>query len=320
MPYNSFITRNDADALIPEEVSYEIIQAVPEASAVMKLAKKLPNMSRGQVRMPVLSALASAYFVAGSTDSAPGLKQTTKIEWANKYINAAEIACIVPIPEAVLDDADYDIWGQVKPQILEAFGAVIDAAILFGTNKPSDWPTAVITAAIAAGNNVAIGSGVDLYDDLLGEDGVISKVELDGFMPNGNIAHVSMRGKLRGVRDANGNPIFKQSMQDGTPYELDGMPIEFPRNGSMGDGSTALLVTGDYSKLVWSVRQDITYKILDQAVLTDADGNITLNLAQQDMVALRAVMRMGWQVPNPINRMKQTEADRYPFAVLQPAN
>jgi len=36
------------------------------------------------------------------------------------------------------------------------------------------------------------------------------------------------------------------------------------------------------------------------------------------MVALRAVMRLGWQVPNPINRLQTTEADRYPFAVLIP--
>jgi hypothetical protein len=42
------------------------------------------------------------------------------------------------------------------------------------------------------------------------------------------------------------------------------------------------------------------------------------NLAQQDMVALRAVMRIGWQVPNPINRVEETEANRYPFALLIP--
>jgi hypothetical protein len=29
-------------------------------------------------------------------------------------------------------------------------------------------------------------------------------------------------------------------------------------------------------------------------------------------------MRLGWQCPNPINRMQATEGNRYPLAVLTP--
>lgn len=317
MPYNSLISRTDAEALIPEEVSKEIIQAVPKESKILKLGRRLPNMARNQKRMPVLNALASAYFVSGSNGGAPGVKQTTELAWANKYVNAEEIACIVPIGEEVLDDADYDIWAEVKPQIVEAFGVVIDGAVLFGTNAPADWPTDIVAAAISAGNNVALGAGADMYDDLLSETGVFSLVEADGHMVTGNIGAVSMRGRLRGLRDSDGNPIFKRSIQDGTQYELDGTPMEFALNGSWVD-ATAHLVSGNFSELVYSVRQDITYKILTEAVIQDAAGNIVYNLAQQDMVALRAVMRLGWQVPNPINRLQETEADRYPFGVLTP--
>jgi len=55
---------------------------------------------------------------------------------------------------------------------------------------------------------------------------------------------------------------------------------------------------------------------LTEAVLQDAAGNIVYNLAQQDMVALRAVMRLGFALPNPINRMQPTAASRFPFATL----
>jgi len=78
------------------------------------------------------------------------------------------------------------------------------------------------------------------------------------------------------------------------------------------------MILGEWDKLVWSLRQDITYDLFDQAVIQDATGAIVYNLAQQDMVALRAVMRIGWQVPNPINRLETTAADRYPFAALIP--
>lgn len=313
MPFNSLINRSDSAALIPEEVSREIIQGAVTESAVLRLARKLPNMTRAQQRIPVLSVLPTAYFVTGDT----GLKQSTEMAWANKYIDAEEIAVIVPIPEAVLDDVDYDIWGEVKPRIQEAIGVAIDAAILFGTNAPSAWPDDILTGATAASHTKDEDNFIDIYDAIMGTDGTLQLVEADGFMVTGHVAHVSMKARLRGLRDANGVPIFNRSLQDKTRYELDGSPMEFPNNGAFNPAS-ALMFSGDWSQLVYAIRQDITYKMLTEAVIQDNGGNIIYNLAQQDMVALRAVMRLGWQLPNPINRMQQTEASRYPFAVLLP--
>lgn len=313
MPYNSLITRSDAEALIPEVVSREIIQGAIEQSSVLALGRRLSNMPRGQTRMPVLSSLPMGYFVDGDS----GLKQTTGVDWSNKFLNAEKIAVIVPIPETVLDDADYDIWGEIRPRIEEEFGRVIDLAAMFGTNRPPNWPIDLLAAAISAGNSVTLGAGADLYEDLLDENGVISAIEADGFMSSGAIAATGMRAKLRGVRDSDGQPIFKRSMQEATRYDLDGEPILFPRNGGF-DTAQAWMICGDWTQLVWSIRTDITYKIATEGVLQDASGATTHNLFQQDMVALRAVMRLAWQVPNPINRLQEVEASRYPFAALIP--
>lgn len=315
MPYNSIISRSDAENLIPEGVSRQIVQGAVEQSTVLRLAQPLPNMPSNKTKMPVLSVLPQAYFVTGDT----GLKQTSRQAWANKFINAEELAVIVPIPESVLDDADYDIWGEVKPRIEEAFGVAIDASILFGTDAPAEWPDDIFTAATAASHVVdhSTDAQTDYFDEILGVGGVFSMVEADGFMVTGSIAATTMKAALRGLRDSTGQPIFMRSMQDRTRYELDGEPIEFPRNGAF-DATSTLLISGDFKQIVYSYRQDITYKVLDQAVLTDNAGNIIFNLAQQDMVALRAVMRIGWQLPNPINRMNTNEATRYPFALLVP--
>ena len=312
--YENQIDRTGAEALIPEDASREIIQGVPTASTVFQLATQAPNMSRKQRRLPVLSTLPTAYFVNGDT----GLKQTSEQAWGNKYFNAEELAVIVPIPEAVLDDSDYDIWGQVRPRIVEAFGVAIDAAIMFGVNAPDLWPDDILTGATNASKIVALGTGVDLYDDILGEGGTISLVEASGYMATGHVSAMGMRGKLRGLRDAQGQPLFKSSIQGNTAYDLDGAPIFFPRNGAF-DTSRAHLISGDFSQLVYTLRQDITYKILDQAVIQDNTGAIVYNLAQQDMVALRAVIRLAWQIPNPINRLATEEVSRYPFAVLTPS-
>ncbi len=313
MSFTSIISRNDAQALIPEEVTQEIIQNVPRNSAVLRVARRLPNMPTNQTRLPVLSALAMAYFPGGDA----GLKRTTEMAWENVFINAEELAVIVPIPENVLDDTTYDVWGEVRPRIEEAMGVAFDQAVIYGTNAPANWPTDLTTAVNNAGHTVARGAVGDLYDDIFAENGVISFVENDGFIVNGHVAALAMRSALRGLRDANGYPLFNRTMQEGSNYELDGTEILFPLNGAVLPGQT-LLIAGDWSQLVYSIRKDISYKVLDQAVIQDAAGNIVFNLAQQDMVALRATFRLGWQLPNPINRVNPTAATRYPFSILTP--
>lgn len=315
MPYNSQINRAGAQALMPEDVAREILGDVANESVVMSMARRLPNMSRKQRRLPVWSTLPTAYFVNGDT----GRKQTSNVSWDNVYVNAEEIAVIVPIPEAVLDDADYDIWAEARPAIISAIGKTFDQAVLYGIDAPALWPECIVEAAEAAGHEITIGEVGDLYSDLLGEGGVLNKVEEDGYMVTGHVAALSMRAKLRDLRDNDEKPIFVSGlMSDGkTAYSLDGESIAFPRNGAI-DPSRSLLISGDWSQLVYSVRQDITYKLLTEAVIDDGAGNIVFNLAQQDMVALRVVFRAGWALPNPINQVNPNAATRYPFAFLEP--
>lgn len=320
MPFNSQITRADAAALIPEDVAAEILQHVPQRSAVMRLARQLPNMSVAQRRLPVLNSLPTAYFVNGDT----GLKQTTNAVWGGKFIDAEELAVIVPIPEAVLDDTSYDVWGQVRPLLEEAIGVAVDEAVLYGTNIPASWTTnlggaGLVAVMTGAGHVLSAAAYSDLYAAILGETdagaaGVVGAVEADGYLVTGHLAHPAFRGKLRNVRDTLGQPIFLPSMQERGRYTLDGVPIDFPLNGAVT--SNYYTICGDWTQLVYAIRQDITYKVLTEAVIQDGAGNITHNLAQQDMVALRAVVRLGFALPNPINRVNQTAATRCAFAAL----
>lgn len=309
----NIVNRTDLSGLIPEPVTREIIQGVTEGSAVLQMGRRLPNMTSKTQTMNVLDMLPTAYFVNGDT----GMKQTTKMKWDKKKIYAEEIAVIVPIPEAVLDDADYDIWGEVRPRLVEAFGKVIDSAILFGTNKPTSWRDSVLDTCKKAGSVVA--ATPYIYDDIMAEGGVIAKVEESGYLVNGIMSAIQMRAKLRGLKDLNGVPIFKTDMQGATPYALDGSPMYFPRNGAF-DTTKALMFAGDWTELVYSIRQDITFKIFDQGVVQDpSDNSIVYNLMQNDMVALRAVMRLGWEIPNPKSAYNDNIANPCPFAVYAPA-
>lgn len=313
--YNNIINREGAETLIPVQAVHEIIQELPTQSSFLRLANRMPNMSTKQTKIPVMTGNINAEFIHGDT----GLKPTSKMTWKDVFITAEELAVIVPIPEAVLDDADYDIWAEVKPRIEEAFGRAIDAAAYHSVGKPDSWPEGIVPAAIAAGNVVEHTSAGDLYQEINGENGVIAKVEEKGIAVNGYVGALPLRAKLRGAVDENRQPIFRSAYSNGNAgsfvYELNGSGIQFPENGSF-DGTKALLVAGNFKYARYAIRQDITLKLLDQAVITDAEGKVILNLAQQDCVALRAVMRLGWALPKPLH--PHSGENYYPFAVLAP--
>lgn len=312
MAYNDEILRTDGAALIPEEVTKEIFNGMVGKSAVLTLATRLPNMVRGQERMPVLNSLPTAYF-RNPTDV--GVAQTTKQAWVNKYINAEELVVLVPIPKNVLEDSAYDIWTEVQPRATESIGKAIDQAVFKGLNAPSSWPTNIRDACAAAGQSLSLANFRDLYDALLSDGGTCDQVEQDGFVVGGHYAVPGMKARLRGVRDADGGPIFHTNPQQAASYLLDGNPIFFAENGA-ATAADFLMICGDWKQMVYSVRREIEYTRLDQAVITDNTGAVVYNLPQQGMVAMMLTLRLGWQVPNPPSQINPNAATRYPFAVL----
>ena len=299
------ITKRNAEALFDVDEVSDIIQGVIKESAVLKMFTQLPNMTSGAMRMRVLDGLPMAYWV-GSTNN--GRKNLTEMAWANKYIIPEELAVIVPIKEDVLDDASVDIWAQVRPRLVEAIGKKIDQAILVGVDKPAGFRADLLTSILNAGAYVTQGSGT-LYSAI--NDAMV-KVEESGYNPTGIIGGVDVKGKFRMMLDTSGQPI------KGT--EIDELPKAYIDNGAW-DKTKAQMIVGDFTQAVYSIRQDITYKLLTEAVIQDpSDGTIKYNLAQEDMVALRVVMRLGWEIPNPINALQPDESVRFPFAAIQAAS
>jgi HK97 family phage major capsid protein len=315
--YDRAQSRDDIEGVVTEDVASEILQSAVEASAALRLFPKV-RMSQKTRRLPVLSALPTAYWVEGEAspdDTSAGLKSTTSMAWDKKYITAEELAVIVPIPEAVLDDSTFDIFGEVRPRLAEAIGQKLDLAIFLGTELPASWATndfdGLVPAALSAGNNVASGTASQatggIAEDL---NQLFGKVEADGFDVSGVAAERTFRRLVRSARDTTGQKLADLSPNGG---EVMGVNIAFTPSGTLG-GNDALV--GDYSQGILGIRQDITYKVLTEAVIQDQHGAIVYNLAQQDMVALRVVFRAGFQVANPMNRSNTNNSTRYPFAVL----
>lgn len=314
MPYTNVVSRADASALIPEDVVRTMTARAADESAVLRLFRRVP-VGRAQVRFPVLSALPVAYWVTGDT----GLKQTTEVNWANKYLNIEEMATIMPVPDSVVADAEQNIWDEAMPYLVEAFGRLLDATVFFGTSAPASFPTNVSAAALAAGNTVTealAATAGGFFGDI---DAAIATLEADGFDATGIVAARTARGKFRSARNADGDRLDGDRL-NGALSELDGLPVVYPMRGLFpaggGAGTNVRLFIGDWTQFVVGVRQDITMDIFREGVIQDNTGAIVFNLMQQDMTAIRLTFRVGWQVSNLLNYDQAVEASRYPAARL----
>ena len=314
--FNDLITRSDVP--IPTEEVGELLKVMPEESVLLKRARRQP-MSTKTVKQTIMTTFPDAYWVDGDT----GLKQTTKQSFSQPIMTAEELAVIAVVPDAVIDDSSLPIWATLRPYLAEAIGKKIDQAAIYGIDKPASWPLALVPGAIAAGviapGNLAA-TPADARKDagqLVADLGL--KMARDaGATLSGLIAQAGTGWELDRIRDADRRPIY-----DGVAGALRGVPFDELKNGAwtgVGTGDTAVPLIGvDWSQVYIGIRQDITVKMLDQAVISDAAGKVIFNLAQQDAKALRIVFRVGYQAVMPVNHQQTDAAKRFPAGVIRGA-
>lgn len=318
--YNLITDRTDAGMLMPEDAAGEIWKNTTKKSYSLSHFRSR-RMTRAQTRIPVLATKATAFWITGDT----GLKPTVEIGWANQFLNAEEIAAIVVISDNVVADADFDLWAEYRPEVEEAIAVAWDDTIFFGINKPASFPSGIVPAATAAGNVTQYGtSAVDWLDDL---SSVMSKVEADGYFPDQIFSKMDIKGLMRTTRDTQKGFLFAPNGPAGanvSTLQASGsifdVPLYLDELGLTGWGTELAnepaAVVLDKDAFVVGRRQDLTWKTADTGVITDAGGLVVLNLFQQDASALRVVMRGGWAVKNPVNRLQPVAASRYPAGVL----
>lgn len=299
--YDGQITRSNVP--IPAQVIPDIIKASAEKSVVLQRARKA-RLSTKVATQPVLASLPEAYWVNGDT----GLKQTTTVRWGSQTITAEEMAVLCPIPNALVDDSSIPLWAEVRPLLAEAIGVKADLATLYGVDKPATFPTAILPGAVAAGNVVTATS--DLLADIGGMGGQLAA---DGFALDGFVAPAGYAWSLRTARYPNGQPVNSGDNPFGVNMDESRL---FP-------ASTARLLGVDWTAHVIGIRQDITFDLFDQMVISDDEGKVIFNSAQQDSKVMRVVFRMGFQTAIPVvrgeNGVTRDATGRYPASVLRAA-
>lgn len=181
-------------------------------------------------------------------------------------------------------------------------------------DKPSTWPADVVSAATAAGNVVVEGTGKDFGVDVTKLAGMVVK---EGFAIDGFASEPGLNWELIGLRDANGQPVYHAPITEGQPSTLYGYGLNEVLSGAW-DSTKAKLIGADWSSFALGIRQDLTFDLFDQMIINDDNGKVIFNSAQQDSKVLRAVIRVGFAVANPLTRLQSDEAKRYPAGVITP--
>lgn len=245
------------------------------------------------------------------------LKQTANMTWDTKEFESEEIAVLVPMPDAWRDDSDI-AWEEIRSALRTAFAQAIDAAIFWGESLtshplPSTFGNGLVPDIFAAGNVTTEDEGEDLADAYAA---AFQDFERRGFRTTSAVTDIAEIWRLRRLRSAG-----PEAMPIYTPVSAAGPSTIYGRSLAEVDNGTyhpeiATAIFGDWSHLHIGIRQDITFKMFDQGVITDADGNVTYNAMEQDGEILRAVMRIGYVVTDPYKH--QTGQREFPFHVLAP--
>lgn len=293
----------DASGLIPTTYSNQIIQGVVQQSAALALGRRVP-MGSGIAEIPIAGAFPVASFI-----SVGARKPFTDFMLTSQTMRAEEVAAVISIPQAYLDDASVDLWGFARPQLAQAIAVAVDNAIIWGVGAPASYPAGGI---VAPAFSTIVPAGSDALDTV---NDAMAAVEAQGVPVTGSAADLVVKSALRGVRDAGGALLLGPAQVDNAAMSsIYGVPVVFTLTAP---DQTKDFITGDWDALLIGVRSDIGYDLSTDGIIADSAGKVLVSAFQDDQVLMRVHARFGCVIAQPVTPRAPTGAK--PFAVTDVA-
>lgn len=262
--------KENLEGTVPKELAKEIIKNVIEQASMLKVCKR-ESMTSNTKDLPYLADSGSASWTEEGE-----LIETSVPIFEYPKLKAKKLSVIIPVTNEKMNDSVISVLETLKQAIADAFANAIDKALIFGTDSPFDTN---IISSIGDNKIVFTGKIGDCLSDCMGI------VEGNKFSCNHILMGLEQKKVLRKLANDNN---YKDLISLKEAYDT---PIEYVREF---DNTKYLAITGDFSKAIIGTREGIQYKVLDQATIKSGDK--TIYLAQQDMIAIRATMRIGFVV------------------------
>lgn len=309
MPIEDVLTTRTAlQGFIPPKIATNLVtQAVKGVDFLSQL--NVRQMDGPVEQTTYLNGVIASDWVGVDADAKP----VGKIGSINTVMYSEEVAVIVAISDNTINDVDGDIVGALEIEAADGIGDKIATTLLYGGmpgyTKPNSLPLGLVPAAIAAGNVIQYGSvpNADIADYI---SGVYGLVEGDGFDVSNVAIDRSLKATLRNARDKQGNFLYQQSMQAGTPsvlYGIDGVNV----STRQWDPTKALLLAFDKNQVDVAVWTKMAYKVSTDGTLVLPDGSI-FSALQRDSTLIRLNIRIGY-------RYKLAVGTKFPAAILTSA-
>lgn len=287
---------DDAQAglLIPTELRNEVLRI---AETQYGLARRemfyLPFSGPGNSRtIPTLGTSVSVFWTGEGAK-----KKSTQPTFSLVTQTLKKLAAIVPLTEEILEDSLINLNQLLGQLFAEAIAKEEDIQFFAGTGSP--WTGVLNNGSV----NIVLQASGDATqltaDDLLD---MIDETPSGALNGSKFYFHRTVLSVIRKLKDSQGNYIY-QAPGGSLPATIWNYPFEtsdaFPALADVTTGDPYVLFGNLKKGAVFGDKQQIRVKLLTEATITDTDDETVVNLAEQDMVALRIVERVGFVVSLP---------------------
>lgn len=285
---NNYVGREAID--LPIAVANDIIQKTQEQSAVMQLARQITLPGTG-VMVPVILSDPEADWVA---EGAEKPVKTGTLE--TKKLVPYKLAVIVPFSMEFVRDREV-LYNAMIQRIPLAMAAKFDGAVFGSSAAPGEnFDTLSKCTAQVIGTNA--------YDGLVAADTDVS--EHDGIV-NGYVLAPQGKATLLASKDKNDRPLFINNIADNAIPTILGAPTYVAKAAHVTGTPETFGFVGDWTKSVYGTVQGMQMSVSDQATLKV--GSETINLWQQNMVAVRAEIELGFRADTTVfNKLVKASA------------
>ena len=262
---------------LPPEVSGEILQKTQEQSAVMQLARAITLPGQG-VSIPVITGDPTAEWVE-ETAKKPVSNPTV----SKKTMTPYKLAVIETFSMEFTRDAA-TLYDALIGRLPLSLAKVFDSTVFGGTTKPGD-NFDQLSACTAQSIKT------DAYKGLVAADADIA--DHDG-ITNGYVLSPKGRAVLLSAVDGQGRPLFINSVAEGAIPQILSAPTYSSKGAYVAGTPNTLGFAGDWTQAIYGVVNGMQISISDQATVND------INLWQQNMVAIRAEMEIGFRADTTV--------------------